>query len=634
MLNSMRKGISSWFIKILLALLIVSFGLWGIGDIFISGGNKSLLAKVGKYDINQRDFLKEYSINLDNLSQQLGRKIQPDEANSYGLVNQTLGTMITDLMYKQITDNYGMDINNSTVKKEIISIPSFQDSSGSFNKFAFERYLNITGQTEEEVITKIKNDIAKRQIFRSVSSGFSTPNDIVKRIYKFREEKRQISYIELSNKIYNIKNIDDSDLISFYEKNKKSFLSPEFRSFSYINISPKILSKDIKVSKDLILEKYNQDKSLYFKPEERSIIQIIANSKEDILDVYEIINSKEINNYTQIKNLNLPNISYNQLENISWNELPKELADFIFNLNTNQWSQPYKSSLGWHLIYTSKLNPEGIIPLDKVSNKIKNEIQLDKAYDAIYQISNQLEDQLASGKNLKEASNIVGLKITDIPLVENKTDSKFLNNLSITEKNKLISSVFNSIEIKNSDSFDTEEGGLIYYTVNKIKPVETKSFKDAKNEVLKEWKFKEQNKFLKIDGDKYFNKINNGFTLEKLSEDLNIKINYFDDLKRTDTNKEDALTNDIIEKIFLSEKNQYISSFNKIDGKFLILKVTDIKSPINNQINDEYMRIRQSLDASYSNDLIVLLNKSLREKINIQIYNNNIEKINFSGLIN
>ncbi len=241
---------------------------------------------------------------------------------------------------------------------------------------------------------------------------------------------------------------------------------------------------------------------------------------------------------------------------------------------------------------------------------------------------------MASGKNLKEASNIVGLQITDIPLVENKTDSTFLKNLSITEKNKLISSVFNSIEINNSDYFDTEEGGLIYYTVNKIKPVETKSFKDAKNEVLKEWKFKEQNKFLKIDGDKYFNKINNGFSFEKLSEDLNIKINYFDDLKRTDTNKEDALTNDIIEKIFLSEKNQYISSFNEIDGKFLILKVTNIKSPINNQINEEYMRIRQSLDASYSNDLIVLLNKSLREKINIKIYNNNIEKINFSGLIN
>ena len=196
----MRKGISSWFIKILLALLIISFGLWGIGDIFISGGNKSVLAKVGKYNIDQRDFLKEYSINLENLSQQLGRKILPDEANSIGLLSQTLGTMITSLMYKQITEEYGMSINNSTVKKEITSIPSFKDSTGSFNKFAFERYLNLSGQTEEEVIDKIKNDIAKRQIFLSVSSGFSTPKEIVQKIYNFREEKRKISFIELSNK--------------------------------------------------------------------------------------------------------------------------------------------------------------------------------------------------------------------------------------------------------------------------------------------------------------------------------------------------------------------------------------------------------------------------------------------------
>ncbi|PPR77796.1 MAG: Peptidyl-prolyl cis-trans isomerase D [Alphaproteobacteria bacterium MarineAlpha2_Bin1] len=634
MLNSMRKGISSWFIKILLALLIISFGLWGIGDIFISGGNKSVLAKVGKYNIDQRDFLKEYSINLENLSQQLGRKILPDEANSIGLLSQTLGTMITSLMYKQITEEYGMSINNSTVKKEITSIPSFKDSTGSFNKFAFERYLNLTGQTEEEVIDKIKNDIAKRQIFLSVSSGFSTPKEIVQKIYNFREEKRKISFIELSNKVYNIKNINESDLISYYEKNNKSFLSPELRSFSYINISPKEIAKEVKVSKNLILEKYNQGKSLYFKPEQRSIIQIIANSKDDILNASNIINSKKLKIYEEIKNLNLPNINYNKLENISWNELPKELADFIFNLNVDEWSQPHKSSLGWHLIYTIKLNPEGTIPLEIVENKIKEEIQMDKAYDAIYKISNQLEDQLASGKNLRNASNIIGVKITDIPLLEYNSKTVFLKDLSLETKNKLLSNVFNSNQINFVQSFDTEEGGIIYYTLNKIKPIETKSFKNAKEEVLKEWKFKEQNKLLKVDGNKYFNEIKNGYSFEKLSENLNIKINHLGDLKRTDINKLDYLNKEIIEKIFLGKKNQYISSLNEKEGKFLIIKIIDIKSPLNNQINDDYVRTKQSLDTSYSNDLVILLNKSLRKKINIQIYNKNIEKINFSGLIN
>ncbi len=633
MLNSMRKGVSSWFIKILLALLIISFGLWGIGDIF-TGGNKSLLAKVGKYDIDQRDFLKEYSINLQNLSQQLGKKISPNEANTFGLVNQTLGTMITDLMYKQIIEDYGMYINNSSVKKEIYSIPGFIDSSGSFNKFAFERYLNITGQTEQEVIDKIKNDIAKRQIFISVSSGFSTPKDIIKKLYNHREEKRKISFIELTNNAYTIENIDNADLVSYYDKNNKSFLSPELRSFSYLNISPKEISKEINVSKDSILERYNQDKSLYFKPEERTIIQLIANNESDILNAIKIIKEKNIDNYDDIKNINFSNINHSQLEKIKWNELPKELSDLIFNINKNEWSEPYKSSLGWHLIYVKTVYSEGIIPFEKVKDKIKNEIQLDKAYDTIYQISNQLEDQLASGKSLAEASNIIGIKIVQTPLLENISNANLQGDLSKASKNKLINSVFSMNEINNTNSFDSDEGGLIYFTVNEIKPEQTKSYENAKKEVLKEWKFKEKNTLLVADGKKYFDQIKNGLSLEKLSDNLKIKLNNTDYLKRSDINKKDFLTNEVIKKIFIGKVNEYVYFFNAKDGKFLIIKIVDIKSPDNNQINNDYVRTKETLDASYSNDLIVLLNKSLRKKINIQIYNNNIEKINYSGLIN
>ena len=46
MLDQMRRGVSNIFTKFLLALLIVAFAVWGIGDVALRSG-QSALATVG-----------------------------------------------------------------------------------------------------------------------------------------------------------------------------------------------------------------------------------------------------------------------------------------------------------------------------------------------------------------------------------------------------------------------------------------------------------------------------------------------------------------------------------------------------------------------------------------------------------
>ena len=54
MLRGMRKASSNWLGKIIMAtvmgVLIISFGVWGIADIF-RGFGQSTLAKVGRTEI-------------------------------------------------------------------------------------------------------------------------------------------------------------------------------------------------------------------------------------------------------------------------------------------------------------------------------------------------------------------------------------------------------------------------------------------------------------------------------------------------------------------------------------------------------------------------------------------------------
>ena len=47
MLQLIRGKVGSWFIKILFVFLILSFAVWGIGDLFRGGGVRATVATVG-----------------------------------------------------------------------------------------------------------------------------------------------------------------------------------------------------------------------------------------------------------------------------------------------------------------------------------------------------------------------------------------------------------------------------------------------------------------------------------------------------------------------------------------------------------------------------------------------------------
>ena len=162
MLNSIRKGAGSVLLKVLLGLLILSFAMWGIGDVFVFRGSKSTLAEVGSHKIIEDDFLKAYADNLDKLSQQIGKKLTTEEGKNLGLVSRTLSLLISNATFYEASEFFDLSISDELLRKEIFSAPAFKDAGGEFNRFAFERYLTVTGQNEEAALASIRQDLAKQ----------------------------------------------------------------------------------------------------------------------------------------------------------------------------------------------------------------------------------------------------------------------------------------------------------------------------------------------------------------------------------------------------------------------------------------------------------------------------------------
>ena len=80
------------FGMILMGLLVFSFAIWGVADVFRGYGEKSLI-RVGDIEINLQDYSRAEREALRAMSADAGRNLSKQEAMKMGLENRDLGTV-------------------------------------------------------------------------------------------------------------------------------------------------------------------------------------------------------------------------------------------------------------------------------------------------------------------------------------------------------------------------------------------------------------------------------------------------------------------------------------------------------------------------------------------------------------
>src|SRR4051812_2066243 len=94
MLNSFRSMAHSWVAKILMLLLILSFGLWGIGDMLRSGGSAMEVAKVGGTAITGIELQRALRVETENVRRMLGDHDSPEIHKTLNLPQRALQKLI------------------------------------------------------------------------------------------------------------------------------------------------------------------------------------------------------------------------------------------------------------------------------------------------------------------------------------------------------------------------------------------------------------------------------------------------------------------------------------------------------------------------------------------------------------
>ena len=604
MLRGIHKASSTWLgrgvMAVIMGGLVVSFAIWGIGDIFRGFGLNSAI-KIGKTEISIEQFRQYYTDRLQQISRQAGRPITPDQARTLGIDRQVLGQLVAETTLDEQAKALRLGISNAEIASRITSDPNFRGLNGQFDRSRFEEITRQAGFTEIRYVEEQRRVILRREIALSIGGDFRVPATAMAVINQYQNEKRAIEYIALGPaQAGDIAAPTPEVLGKFFEERKVLFRAPEYRKITLLSMSPADLAKPDAVSDADGKTYFEQHKTSYGTPERRELHQIVFPKPEDAAAAKELITKgASFSDIAKERGLKDSDTDVGMVTKAGI--IDPAVADAAFALKSGEVSAPVKGRFGTVLLQVGKIEPGSQKTHEEVASQIKREIAEARAKTEIGNLRDKFEDERAAGATLAETAKKLGLKSRTIDAVDRSgraPDGKPVADLPKTPD--AIAAAFASDVSVDNDPLQLPNGGYLFYDVTGITPARDRTLDEVKDQVEARWRDDEIGKRLKAKADEMVGKLKAGTALAQLATDTGLKVVTATDLQRGKPGG--FAPAKLVEAAFKTPKGTPASTEGDQEIARFVFSVTDIVDPALDPVASK--AISTSLLNSYTDDIV------------------------------
>ena len=194
MLNALRKNAGSWVVKVLMLLLVASFGIWGIGDVFFRSGQNPAVATVGGIEIPANELANAFNRSVANLQRQLGPQFDREQAIQLGVMQQALQDLVGQRLISLQASDMGLVVPDDALRTLVTEDPVFH-SGGQFDRSRFDQLLRASGLSEDAYLASLRQQVVRAALTGSIAGPVQAPPGLVDVIYRYRNEQRRGHYV-------------------------------------------------------------------------------------------------------------------------------------------------------------------------------------------------------------------------------------------------------------------------------------------------------------------------------------------------------------------------------------------------------------------------------------------------------
>ncbi|MET0605488.1 MAG: SurA N-terminal domain-containing protein, partial [Beijerinckiaceae bacterium] len=412
MMQGLRRAGQTWLGKlivgILFGLLILSFAVWGIADIF-RGYGRSTAASVGSTEIGVEQLRFAYQNELQRLMRQTRGQITPETARQLRLDQIVLSRLVADAAIDERVRQLGLGVSDDTIADAIRSNPAFRGPDGQFNRGAFDAVLRDNNTNEARFLADQRKGLLREHLQEGLVGGIAAPTALKEAMHRFANETRSVEYVIVPAEGLTAGAPDETALQKFFDERKSAFRAPEFRTIIALALTPNALAKPDAISDADARKRYEEIKTTRFgAPERRAVRQMRFATVDEAKAASERIKAgTSFEAVAAERNIAEKDLDMGRLTRREM--IDAAVADAAFALEKDAISEPVNGQFGPVLVKVVDVEPEYVRPFEEVAAEVKLELARAAAQNAIRDTYNKIEDQRASAKPLGEIAQGLGL---------------------------------------------------------------------------------------------------------------------------------------------------------------------------------------------------------------------------------
>ena len=237
MLQSMREGVKSPWVLVVIGLIVLSFVLTGAESLTF-GGAQSGAAKVNDREISFNELQFAIEQQRRQLSEIYGDQLDPSLLDDDLLRPGVLNNLVDRALLEDYATALGISASPEAVRRSIIGNPTFE-VDGSFSADYYRDVLRSNGlspdqyraeQGKTDQLIKLESIIADADFITPVEAKAAI--DVV-------VERRDVRFLVVPDTaLPAASDIDGTAVTAFYNANSGLFAQPERLSVEYIELNP------------------------------------------------------------------------------------------------------------------------------------------------------------------------------------------------------------------------------------------------------------------------------------------------------------------------------------------------------------------------------------------------------------
>jgi peptidyl-prolyl cis-trans isomerase D len=622
MLRGIRTASKGWIGKtimgIVMALLIVSFAIWGIGDIF-KGFGQSTVAKIGGSEITTEQFRQTYNSKLQEIGRQIGRPITPDQARALGFEQQIIGQMIAETALDVRARQLRLGLSDAEIAKSIAQDPAFRGVAGQFDRSVFDFRIRQAGYTEPRYVAERRRLSGRRQIVNAVSGGLATPKTELEAQNRYNNEERVTDYVILGvAQAGDVPPPSPEALAQYFEERKVLFRAPEYRKVVLLSLTPGEQAAWIQVSDEDARRAYEERRARYITPERRRVQQIVFTNADEARTASERIKAgTSFAAMAAERGLKEQDVDLGKVTKAGI--VDRAVADAAFSLQPDQVSDPIDGRFGTAIVTISEIEPEQVRSFEEVAPEIKRELATERARAEINEQYKKIEDERAAGNGLIEVGQKTKLPIRTIEAVDRSGRGPNGDAIpGLPQGVDVLSTAFATDMNVESDPIEVPGGGYVWYEVIGITPSRERNLDEVKERVESRWREDHISARLKAKADEMVEKVRAGTPLAQVAAAENLKVDSAVKFKRN--RPPDGLVGKAGDAVFRTPKGSAGTAEGERPNERVVFQVTDIIEPTLDPDSPEAKSMEENLKNALSQDIlnqyIVQLQSDLGTTIN------------------